>query len=181
MTWTIDSSHTRVGFSARHMMITNVNGEFENVEGTVEFNEENPTATMVDVKIEAASINTRDPQRDGHLKSPDFLDAEKFPYLTFKSTRVEQIDESTAKMYGDLTIRGVTRPVVMNVEYHGLAKSPWGSINAGFSATTRISRKEWGLEWNVALETGGFLVSDAVNITIELEIVKQPEVEAQAA
>lgn len=180
MTWTIDSSHTRVGFSARHMMITNVNGQFEKVEGTVEFNEENPTATLVDVKIEAASINTRDPQRDGHLKSPDFLDAEKFPYLTFKSTRVEQIDESTAKMYGDLTIRSVTRPVVMNVEYHGLAKSPWGSFSAGFSANTKISRKEWGLEWNVALETGGLLVSDAVNIAIELEIIKQLEVEAQA-
>ena len=181
MTWTIDSPHTRVGFSARHMMITNVSGQFEKVEGTVEFNEENPTATMVDVKIEAASINTRDPQRDGHLKSPDFLDAETFPYLTFKSTRVEQIDENTAKMYGDLTIRGVTRPVVLNVEYHGLAKSPWGSISAGFSADTRISRKEWGLEWNVALETGGFLVSDAVNIAIELEIIKQSETEAQAA
>ncbi len=181
MTWTIDSSHTRVGFSARHMMITNVNGQFEKVEGTVEFNEQNPTATAVDVKIEAASINTRDPQRDGHLRSPDFLDAEKYPYLTFKSTRVEQIDDHTAKMYGDLTIRDVTRPVVMNVEYFGLAKSPWGSISAGFSANTKISRKEWGLEWNVALETGGFLVSDAVNITIELEIVKQPEAEAQAA
>ena len=181
MTWKIDSPHTRVGFSARHMMITNVNGEFEKVEGTVEFNEENPTATVVDVKIEAASINTRDPQRDAHLKSPDFLDVEKFPYLTFKSTRVEQIDDSTAKMYGDLTIRDVTRPIVMNVEYHGLAKSPWGSTSAGFSATTRISRKEWGLEWNVALETGGFLVSEAVNITIELEIIKQSEAEAQAA
>lgn len=181
MTWKIDSPHTRVGFSARHMMITNVNGEFEKVEGTVEFNEENPTATVVDVKIEAASINTRDPQRDAHLKSPDFLDVEKFPYLTFKSTRVEQIDDNTAKMYGDLTIRDVTRPIVMNVEYHGLAKSPWGSTSAGFSATTRISRKEWGLEWNVALETGGFLVSEAVNIAIELEIIKQSEAEAQAA
>jgi polyisoprenoid-binding protein YceI len=163
------------------MMITNVSGQFEKVDGTVEFNEKNPTATTVDVKIEAASITTRDPQRDGHLRSPDFLDAEKFPYLTFKSTRVEQINDTTAKLYGDLTIRDVTRPVVLDVEYHGLAKSPRGSFSAGFSANTRISRKEWGLEWNVALETGGLLVSDAVNITIELEIIKQPEAEAQAA
>lgn len=179
MTWNIDTAHTRVGFSARHMMISNVNGQFEKVEGTIEFDEQNPTATLVDVKIEAASINTRDAQRDAHLKSPDFLDVEKHPYLYFKSSHVEQIDENTAKMYGDLTVRGVTRPVVMNVEYHGLAKSPWGTTNAGFSASTKISRKEWGLEWNVALETGGLLVSDAVNITIELEIVKQPEAEAQ--
>jgi polyisoprenoid-binding protein YceI len=148
---------------------------------TVEFDEKNPTATRVEVQIDAASINTGEPQRDAHLKSPDFLDAENYPYLTFKSTRVEQIDNTTAKLYGDLTIRGVTRPVVLDVEYQGLAKSPWGATSAGFSASTKISRKEWGLEWNVALETGGFLVSDAVNITIELEIIKQPEAETQSA
>jgi len=181
MTWTIDSAHTRVVFSARHMMISNVHGRFETVNGTVEFDENNPTATRVDVQIDAASINTGEPQRDAHLKSPDFLDAENYPYLTFKSTRVEQIDNTTAKLYGDLTIRGVTRPVVLDVEYQGLAKSPWGATSAGFSASTKISRKEWGLEWNVALETGGFLVSDVVNITIELEIIKQPEAETQSA
>lgn len=180
MNWTIDSAHTRVAFSARHMMISNVHGQFETVNGSVEFDEQNPTATQVNVQIDAASINTREPQRDAHLKSPDFLDVENHPYLTFRSNRVEQIEDTTAKMYGDLTIRGVTRPVVMNVEYHGLAKSPWGTTSAGFSASTKISRKEWGLEWNVALETGGLLVSDTVNINIELEIVKQPEAEAEA-
>ena len=181
MTWTIDSAHTRVVFSARHMMISNVHGRFETVNGTVEFDENNPTATRVDVQIDAASINTGEPQRDAHLKSPDFLDAENYPSLTFKSTRVEQVNNTTAKLYGDLTIRGVTRPVVLDVEYQGLAKSPWGATSAGFSASTKISRKEWGLEWNVALETGGFLVSDVVNITIELEIIKQPEAETQSA
>jgi len=181
MTWTIDSAHTRVVFSARHIMISNVHGRFETVNGTVEFDENNPTATRVDVQIDAASINTGEPQRDAHLKSPDFLDAENYPYLTFKSTRVEQVDNTTAKLYGDLTIRGVTRPVVLDVEYQGLAKSPWGATSAGFSASTKISRKEWGLECNVALETGGFLVSDVVNITIELEIIKQPEAETQSA
>jgi polyisoprenoid-binding protein YceI len=163
------------------MMISNVHGRFETVNGTVEFDENNPTATRVAVQIDAARINTGEPQRDAHLKSPDFLRAENYQYLTFKSTRVEQIDNTTAKLYGDLTIRGVTRPVVLDVEYQGLAKSPWGATSAGFSASTKISRKEWGLEWNVALETGGFLVSDVVNITIELEIIKQPEAETQSA
>jgi polyisoprenoid-binding protein YceI len=181
MSWTIDSAHTRVAFSARHMMISNVHGQFENVTGTVEFDEQNPTATLVDVQIDAKSINTRESQRDAHLISPDFLDAENFPYLTFKSTQVEKVDDTNARLYGDLTIRGVTRPVIMDVEYHGLAKSPWGTTSAGFSSRTKINRKEWGLEWNVALETGGWLVGEMVNISIELEIVKQAELEAQAA
>ena len=181
MSWTIDSAHTRVAFSARHMMISNVHGQFENVTGTVEFDEQNPTATLVDVQIDAKSINTREPQRDAHLISPDFLDAENFPNLTFKSTRVEKVDETNARLFGDLTIRGVTHPVTLDVEYHGLAKSPWGTTSAGFSARTKINRKEWGLEWNVALETGGWLVGEAVNISIELEVVKQAEPEAQAA
>ena len=173
MSWTIDASHSQVTFSVRHMMISNAQGRFENFTGTVDFNEENPAASSVSVEIAADSINTRDPQRDGHLKSPDFLNAAEFPTLTFKSTRVEKTDDNHGKIYGDLTIRGVTRPVVLDTEYAGSAKSPWGTTSAGFSATTKISRKEWDLNWNVALETGGFLVGDQVNINIELEIVKQ--------
>ncbi len=173
MSWTIDASHSQVTFSVRHMMISNVSGRFENLTGTVDFNEANPTASSVSVEIAADSINTRDPQRDGHLKSPDFLNTAEFPTLTFKSTRVEKTDDNHGKIYGDLTIRGVTRPVVLDTEYAGTAKSPWGTTSAGFSATTKISRKEWDLNWNVALETGGFLVGDQVNINIELEIVKQ--------
>jgi len=173
MSWTIDASHSQVTFSVRHMMISNAQGRFENFTGVVDFNEENPAASSVSVEIAADSINTRDPQRDGHLKSPDFLNTAEFPTLTFKSTRVEKTDDNHGKIYGDLTIRGVTRPVVLDTEYAGSAKSPWGTTSAGFSATTKISRKEWDLNWNVALETGGFLVGDQVNINIELEIVKQ--------
>ncbi len=173
MAWQIDNAHSQVEFSVRHMMISNVRGRFETFSGTVEFDEANPARSTVDVQIDAASINTRDARRDGHLKSPDFFDAEKYPYLTFKSKRVQPTSENTGKVYGDLTIRDVTREVVLDVYYAGLAKSPWGTMSAGFSAETKISRKDWGLNWNQALETGGVLVGDEIKITIELEIVKQ--------
>ena len=173
MAWKIDSSHSRVAFSVRHMMISNVHGQFKNVAGTVEFDEAQPTRSKVDVQIEAASIDTHDEKRDGHLASADFFDAGKYPYLTFKSNRVEVVDDSHGKLYGQLTIKNVTRDVVLAVEYSGLAKSPWGSSSAGFTATTKINRKDFELNWNVALETGGVLVGDTVSISIELEIVKQ--------
>ena len=173
MAWKIDSSHSRVAFSVRHMMISNVHGQFKNVAGTVEFDEAQPTRSTVDVQIEAASIDTHDEKRDGHLASADFFDAAKYPYLTFKSNRVEVVDDSHGKLYGQLTIKNVTRDVVLAVEYSGLAKSPWGSSSAGFTATTKINRKDFELNWNVALETGGVLVGDTINISIELEIVKQ--------
>ena len=180
MAWTIDNSHTQVTFSARHMMISNVHGRFEDVTGTVDFDEQNPATTKVAVQIEAASLNTRDEKRDGHLKSPDFFDVEKYPYITFKSTRVQVLDDSHARLTGNLTMRDITRPVTLDVEYAGLMKSPWGTYSAGFTAATKINRKDWGLNWNVALETGGVLVSDTITINIELEIVKQPELEAEA-
>ena len=173
MAWKIDSAHSRVAFSVRHMMISNAHGQFNTVEGTVEFDEARPTRSAVEVQIAADSIDTREPKRDGHLRSPDFFDAAKYPYLTFKSRRVEVVDDSHGKIYGDLTIRGVTREVVLAVEYSGQAKAPYGITSAGFTATTRINRKDWGLNWNVALETGGVLVGDTVNISIELEIMKQ--------
>ncbi len=174
MSWKIDTSHSQVSFSVRHMMISNVHGRFEAFSGTVDFDEQNPTASSVNVEIDAASINTRDPQRDGHLKSPDFLNIAEFPTLNFKSTRVEKVDDQHGKIYGDLTIRGISKPVVLDTEYAGMSKSPWGTTSAGFTATTRLSRKDWDLNWNVALETGGWLVGDQVNISIDLEIVKQP-------
>jgi polyisoprenoid-binding protein YceI len=173
MAWKIDPSHTRAVFSVRHMMISNVHGQFDNVAGTVDFDEARPTQSSVDVQIEAASIDTRDERRDGHLKSADFLDAEHYPYLTFKSKRSEVIDDTHGRLYGDLTIRGVTREVVLAVEYNGQAKGPYGQVSAGFTASTKINRKDWGLTWNMGLETGGVLVGDTVNISIELEIVKQ--------
>jgi polyisoprenoid-binding protein YceI len=178
MPWQIDQSHSHIQFSARHMMISKVRGNFERFDGTVEADEHNPTAAKVDVRIEAASINTKDANRDNHLRSPDFLNAEQFPYLTFKSTRVEQVDAENAKLYGDLTIRDVTRPVVLKVEYQGQSQSPWGTTVAGFSASTKINRKDWGLTWNVALETGGMLVGEEITIDIELELVKVAETPA---
>ena len=175
MSWTIDSAHSEVNFTVRHMMISNVRGRFEKFTGTVDFDENNPANTTVDVQIEAASISTREPQRDGHLRSPDFLDAEKYPYLTFKSKRVKVIDTQHAELVGDLTIRDITREVILDVEYSGMSKSPWGTTNAGFTASTRISRKNWNLNWNVALETGGWLVGDEIKIDLELEIIQQAE------
>jgi polyisoprenoid-binding protein YceI len=184
MSWLIDSAHTEANFTVRHMMISNVRGQFQKVNGTVEFDEANPANTRVDVQIEVASINTREEKRDAHLKSPDFFDAEQYPYLTFKSKRVEVKDATHARLIGDLTIRDVTKEASLDVEFNGSAKSPWGTTSAGFSAKTSIKRKDWGLNWNVALETGGWLVGDEVHISIELEIVKQPEaapMEAMAA
>lgn len=181
MSWTIDSAHSEINFTVRHMMISNVRGRFEKFSGEVEFDEYDPTLSKVDVQLEAASINTREAQRDGHLRSADFLNVEQYPYITFKSTRSEVIDDTEGKVYGDLTIRNITRPVVLDVEYAGMAKSPYGTTSAGFSASTTINRKEWGLVWNVALETGGVLVGEDIKINIELEIIKQEEAVAEEA
>lgn len=180
MAWQIDSSHSHIQFTVRHMMISRVRGSFESFSGTVNLNEETPSESTVAVSIDAGSIRTRDEQRDGHLKSPDFLDVENFPALTFASTKVERTGTKSAKLYGDLTIRDITRPVVLDVEYVGQAKSPWGTVSAGFNASTKINRKEWNLTWNQALETGGVLVGEEIAIDIELELVKQPEAVAEA-
>ena len=177
MNWNIDNAHSTVEFSVRHMMISTVRGRFERFTGTVNFNESDPTASSVDVKIEAASITTNEPQRDNHLRSADFFEVAQYPLLTFKSHKVEKLDNSTGRIFGDLTIRGITHPVVLETEYNGQAKSPWGKISAGFSASTKISRKDWNLVWNQGLETGGVLVGDEIKIRIELEIIKSvPEV-----
>jgi polyisoprenoid-binding protein YceI len=181
MTWQIDSAHSHVAFSARHMMISKVRGRFEIFSGAINFDENNPEASTVNVEIDAASINTRVEDRDNHLRSADFLDAENHPTLTFVSKRVEVTGEDSGKLIGDLTIRGVSNEVVLDVEYAGQAKSPWGTTSAGFSASTKINRKDWGLEWNAPLETGGVLVGDTISIDIELELVKQEETEASAA
>jgi len=175
MTWVIDPAHSEIQFSAKHLMISTVRGRFNAFTGTIDADENNPRAAKVDVQIDASSLVTGEERRDTHLRSPDFLDVEKYPYLTFKSTRVERIDETNGKLYGDLTIRDVTKPVVLDVEYAGQAKTPWGTLSAGFNAQTKINRKDWDLNWNVALETGGWLVGDTITINIELELVKQVE------
>jgi len=173
MAYQIDFSHSNVQFSVRHMMLSKTRGEFEKFSGTVALNEAEPAASNVEIQIDAASINTRDEKRDEHLRSGDFLDAVNYPYITFKSSKVELADAANGKLHGDLTIRGVTKPVVLKIEHTGTSKSPWGTENYGFEGHTKINRKDWGLTWNVALETGGVLVSDEINIDIELELVKQ--------
>jgi polyisoprenoid-binding protein YceI len=175
MAWKIDPAHSLIQFAVRHMMISTVRGEFEKFSGSVDFDPDNPEQTEVTVRIDAASINTRETDRDNHLRSADFLNVEEYPILLFESKRVEQTGDDRGKLIGDLTIRDVTREVVLDVEYAGMARSPWGQTSAGFSANTTISRKEWGLTWNQALETGGVLVGDTVKINIELEIIKQQE------
>lgn len=175
MSWQLDYTHSHIQFSVRHMMISKVKGEFEKFEGTVSFDEANPTNTTVNVSVDLSSINTREEKRDGHLRSADFFDVENYPTMTFVSKRVEKTGENTGKLIGDLTIRGITKEVTLNVEYAGQAKSPWGTVSAGFTAAGKINRKEFGLTWNAALETGGVLVGEDVEIAIEVELVKQAE------
>ena len=181
MKWQIDPAHSAIHFSVRHMMISTVRGTFESFRGEVDFDEENPTNTTVYVEIDAESIDTHNEQRDNDLRSPNFLNAAEYPLLIFRSKHVEQTGENRGRLVGDLTIRGVTREVVLDVEYAGQAKSPWGTVSAGFSASTKINRKDWGLTWNQTLETGGVLVGDEITVDIELEIVKQAEREAVPA
>ncbi len=180
MSWTADLAHTAIEFSVRHMMISKVRGSFEQFEISVQADEDNPSASVVEAKIATASINTREAQRDAHLRSADFFNAEAFPYMVFRSKSFTMQGSSRGVLIGDLTIRDVTREVTLDVEYLGQAKSPWGAVSAGFNASTKINRKDWGLEWNVALETGGFLVGEEVEIHIETELVKQPEAQTAA-
>lgn len=178
MTWQVDYSHSDIQFKVRHMMISSVRGRFEEFAAVIDFDPDNMTNTAVEVTIPLKSINTRDDKRDEHLRSADFFDVENHPNMIFKSTRVEQDNERNGRLIGDLTIRGVTKEVTLDVEYAGMAKAPWGTTSAGFSATGKLNRKEFGLNWNAALETGGVLVGDDVQIAIELEIVKEEEQEA---
>ncbi len=180
MSWKIDPAHSQVTFSIRHMMISNVHGRFENFSGEVDFNENDPVKSSVNVQIEAASINTRDTRRDGHLRSPDFLNAEQYPALSFKSKRIELVDDHHAKIFGDLTIRDITREVILDTEYSGQSKM-WGNTSAGFSASTKINRKNWDLNWNQMLESGGLLVGEDINISVDLEIVKVADEEKVAS
>lgn len=170
MQWNFDTAHSNIGFSVKHMMVSTARGKFEKFTGSVSFDPAKPAETTLDVSIDAASINTNDEKRDGHLKSADFFEVEAHPALTFKSKSVQVIDKDSAKLSGDLTIRGVTKPVVLDVEFNGLGKNPWGNEVAGFSAKTKISRKDFGLVWNVALEAGGVLVADDVKIEIDAEL-----------
>ena len=172
-TWNLDPVHSVAEFKVKHMMISNVKGLFASLTGVLRLDEADVTRSNIEASIDAASINTHDAQRDAHLKSGDFLDVEKFPALSFKSTRVTRTAPGELAVAGDLTIRGVTRQVVFQAEGPTApGKDPWGNTRMGLSATTKISRKDFGLTWNAALETGGVLVGDEVSITLEVEFVK---------
>ena len=177
--WQIDATHTQVEFAVRHLMISTVRGRFSDVKGTLTVPDGDFSRAQLAVVINAASVDTREPQREAHLRSADFFDVEHFPTLEFRSRRVEADRRDSAKLLvvGDLTLRGVTREVTLAVTAEGRGRDPWGGERAGFSATARISRKDFGLTWNQLLETGGVAVSDEVKISIDLEIVAQ----AQAA
>ncbi len=181
MKWTFDPSHTSAEFSAKHLMVSTVKGRFHSVTGSLDFDDAAPEHSSVEATIEAAALNSYDEKRDGHLRSPEFLDVEKYPNITFKSTKVEKKDATTYHVTGDLTIKDVTKPVTLDVEYNGTATPPWGgSKRAGFTATTAINRKDFGLNWNVALEAGGVLVGENVKISLEIEAIPV-EVEAAVA
>lgn len=172
-TWKIDSAHTLVELSAKHMMVTTVKGRFRDVKGTISVDEQNLANSSVEVEIAAASIDTGNDQRDGHLKSPDFLDVDKYPTITFKSTKVELESEERARITGDLTIRGITHPIVLETELTGFGRTPFKTEVVGFDAEAKLNRKDWGLTWNVPLEKGGVLVSDNVKISVSVQGVKQ--------
>jgi polyisoprenoid-binding protein YceI len=170
--WKIDQAHTNLSFVARYLMVTKVRGRFADFEGTLHIGE-TPEQSSVEVSIDAASIQTDNETRDEHLRSPDFLAVELFPNLTFKSTKVEQTGDTSLKVTGDLTIRDVTRPVVLDAEFEGTTKGMRGDTRLGFSATTEIDREEWDVMWNMALETGGVVVGRRVRIELDVQAILQ--------
>jgi polyisoprenoid-binding protein YceI len=170
--WEFDPAHSLVEFSARHMMVATVKGRFTTVRGRIVDVADDPARSSVEVEIDAASIDSRDERRDGHLKSADFLDVEHFPSITFTSTRVEPLGGDRLRLTGDLQIRGVSRPITFEASLNGRGKTPYGTEVAGFSAEAQLNRKDWGLNWNVALEAGGVLVSDQIKVAIEIQAVR---------
>ncbi len=170
--WQIDPTHTDVEFTVRHLMISNVKGRFSNTSGSLQLDPKAPAKTALEVTIPIATIDTGVDQRDAHLRSPDFFDAETHPVMTFRSRRVEGDLAGQFKVHGDLTIRGVTKPIALDVTLDGQGKDPWGNERLGYSATTKINRRDFGLVWNQALETGGVMVGDEVKVSINAELTR---------
>ena len=170
-TWTIDAGHSEASFAVKHLMISTVKGNFRSVSGTIVLDEANPGASTVEAEIDASSIDTRQEQRDTHLRSADFFDVEAYPSITFRSTKVEPKGEGEFRVLGDLTIRGVTKPVVLEVEETGRGKDPWGGERVGYVATTKFDRTEFGLTWNQALEAGGIMVGNEIKVTLDVQAV----------
>jgi polyisoprenoid-binding protein YceI len=171
-TWNIDASHSIAEFSVKHMMISTLKGRFGTLEGAIEGDASDPLAASVTASIEVASITTNDDARDTHLRSDDFFNAEKFPLITFASKRIERVDAENYGVVGDLTIRDVTKEVLLDTEFEGQVRDPWGNLRAGFTATTQINRSDFGVSFNGLLETGGVIVSDKVKITLHIEAVR---------
>ena len=170
-TWNIDPGHSEVGFAVKHMMVSTVRGRFRGVEGVLTIDETDPRRSTVNADIDAASVDTGVEQRDAHLRSDDFFNVERYPQLKFRSTAIEQVDGERWRMAGELTIRDVTRPVSLDVEFEGRGPDAYGGQRAGFTATTKISRKDYGVNWNALIEAGGVAVSDTVKITLDIEAV----------
>lgn len=171
--WALDPTHSEIGFKVKHMMFTNVSGEFEKFDAAVGTAGDNFETVKGSFTIDAASVNTGNADRDGHLKSEDFFSVEKFPTITFNTTSFKKLNSEDYEITGDLTLRGVTKSITLPVEFGGLAKDPWGNTKAGFSIGGKINRKDFGLNWNAALEAGGVLVGEEVKLHIELQFVKQ--------
>lgn len=173
-TWEFDTAHTRLGFAARHLMVATVRGRFADLTGVAVLDPSNPAASNATVTIQAASIDTGSPDRDAHLRSPDFFDVENHPTLEFRSTEIRPTsDPETWTLVGDLTIRGVTKPVELTLNFLGVTPDPWGGIRAGFEGTGKINRKDWDLTWNAGLETGGVVVGDQIKLELDVEAVKK--------
>jgi len=174
-TWSIDATHSTIEFAVKHMMLTTVRGRVAGVRGTIEIDAENPTASSAEVELDATSLDTGAEQRDAHLRSPDFFDVAQFPTITFRTRRIDgaKAEEGTSfRVVGDLTIRGVTREVVLAVTYEGQGRDPWGGDRVSFSATGTLDRRDFGLTWNAALETGGVLVSNDVKLRLDVQAVR---------
>ena len=171
-TWSIDPAHSIAEFAVKHMMVSTVKGRFGTLEGAIEVDETDPLSASVRASIDVASITTNEPQRDAHLRSDDFFNAEKFPQITFASKRVERVDAENYRVVGDLTIRDVTKEVVLDTEFEGQVRDPYGNQRSGFTATTQINRSDFGVSFNGLLETGGVIVSDKVKITLHIEAVR---------
>ncbi|WP_271404523.1 YceI family protein [Kocuria palustris] len=178
-TWSIDPTHSRVGFSSRHAMVTKVRGAFNDVSGTAQLDAEDMSRSQVRVVLQVASVDTRSPQRDAHLRSADFFDAQQHPTIEFDSTAVDEVDENQFIVTGELTIRGVTRTISVPLELLGVDTDPFGQLRAGLEGTRRIDRKDWGVSWNTPLDSGGVLVSDKITLEFELSLVKEAPAEAE--
>ena len=171
--WVIDPTHSEIGFKIRHLMITNVSGKFDQFEAEVQTENEDFATAKIQATIKTASVNTSNLQRDEHLRNSDFFEVENHPDILFTSSKVERIDNENFILYGDLTLKGITKPVKLKVEYNGITKDPWGGQRAGFVVTGKVNRSEFGLAFNAALETGGVVLGDEVKIHSEIQLVKQ--------